>query len=139
MSRRGRKCEHDPVFSGRTGLDGKFEFICRKCGELGYREQYSLHDVNQEEFYQQRVAHGWATPRLPAPPAVPTNTAPPEPSAWPFVPGAVFFTFVAAVCALSAIPWGALGPVMPLWMAMIGSGLGLGTATVCYVAWKKGL
>lgn len=134
-----KRCEHDPVYSGRTGVGGRFEFICRRCGELGYLRSYSLHDVNAEEFYQQRVAHGWATPRLPAPPAVPTRTNLPEPSPWPFVPGVIFFTCLSVACALAAIPWGPLGPLMPLWAAAMGSGLGLGTATVCYVAWKKGL
>ena len=133
-----KRCEHDPVFSGRTNLEGKFEFICRRCGELGWRESYLYTDVNAEEFYQQRVAHGWATPRLPAPPPLPTNTAPAPPSAWPLVPGVIFFMFLAVMCALASIPWACCGPVMPLWMSMIGSGLGLGTATLLYVVWKKG-
>jgi hypothetical protein len=134
-----RGCDHNKIFSGRTNLEQKFEWICSRCGEVGWDETYLYVQVSADEFYTQRVAHGWASPRLPAPPSLPTRTLPIEPSAWPWVPGVLFFTLLSAACALAAIPWGVLGPIMPLWMAMIGSGIALATATVCYVAWKKGL
>lgn len=133
-----RDCDHDRVYSGQINLSNRYACICRHCGEHWWTEAYDLSRVNLDEYLQLRVQHGWAT-RLPAPPPVPTNMTPPEPPAWPFVPGTIFFTFLAVACAAAAIPWGALGPIMPLWMSMLGSGLGLGTATVCYVAWKRGL
>jgi len=135
-----KRCEDDDrIFSGRTSAQGKFEFICGKCGELGWSDSYELAQVDADKYYSARVWWGWPVPRLPAPPPMPTNTSLPEPSTWPFVPGVVFFTLLASVCALASIPWGALGPIMPLWMSMIGSGTALGTATLLYVCWKKGL
>ena len=76
--------------------------------------------------------------RLPPPPRVPTNTDVPVKSDTPLVLAVVFFTVLAALSALSAIPWGVLGPVLPLPIALMATGLGLGTATVLYVIWKRG-
>ncbi len=56
-----------------------------------------------------------------------------------FVWGALLFVTVATFCALASIPWGKLGPLMAPWASVLGTGLGLGTATVFYVCWKKGL
>jgi hypothetical protein len=137
-----KSCDHNQLFSGRTNLERKFEWICRTCGEMGWSDTYTVARVDQNEFYAQRVIHGWAGPRAPmrlTPPRMPTNTAPVARSAWPFVPGVVFFTTLAVLCALASIPWGKLGPIMPMWTSMLGSGIALGTATVCYVCWKRGL
>jgi hypothetical protein len=106
---------------------------------MGWSESYLYTQVNADEFYRQRVNHGWATPSFPKPPLMPTNTAQVRRSAWPFVPGVVFFTTLAVACALASIPWGKLGPIMPLWMSMLGSGIALGTATIFYVCWRRGL
>lgn len=132
-----KRCDHDKVYSGQINLSQRFAWICMKCGEQGWSESYVLAHVNLELYHHLRVVHGWATPRLPAPPRVPTNTDPVK-SDWYLVAGAVFFTMLAALCALSAIPWGVLGPIMPLPVSLLATGLGLGTATVLYVAWKRG-
>jgi hypothetical protein len=136
-----KRCEHDTIYSGQTNVSGRFAWICRRCGQCGWAETYSLSQVNFDEYCAQRVAHGWAgPPRLPAPPRLPTNTMPPESPWWPFLPGWLFFAMLTVVCALSAIPWGHnLGSLMPLWMSMLGAGVALGTATILYVAWKRGL
>lgn len=137
-------CAHDKIFSGRTNLDRRFEWICRECGEIGWDELYEIDRVDQPEFYAQRVIHGWAGPRaskrvsaFPRPPRLPSNMAPSRPRG-PWLPAMVFFLLLMLVCGLSTIPWGALGPLMPPWMALMGAGLALLTATVCYVAWKRG-
>lgn len=134
-----KRCEHDKVYSGQINLSQKFAWICRKCGECNWSEEYALEQVNLSEYHHLRVLHGWATPRLPPPPRVPTNTQAPAPqSDWQLVLGVVFFTGLSALCALSAIPWGILGPVMPLPIALMATGLALGTATVLFVIWKRG-
>jgi len=133
-------CDHDRIYSGQINLSGRFAWICRRCGEAGWAHDYILSQVNLDEYHSQRVAHGWATPRLPPPPRVPTRTTPPPPPpAGPFVSGAIFFATLAVACALSAIPWGELGPILPLWAASLATGLALATATVCYVCWKQGI
>jgi hypothetical protein len=65
-------CDHDVVYSGQINLDGKFAYICRRCGECGWDSRYVLAQVDGSEYYRARVAHGWAGPRLPAPPRVPS-------------------------------------------------------------------
>ncbi len=133
-----RGCDHDRVYSGQINLNQRFAWICMKCGEQSWSEDYVITQVNLELYHQLRVAHGWAAPpRLPAPPRVPTNTDPPKPDGV-LAAGALFFMALAALCALGAIPWGALGPVLPPWIALIASGVALWTATICYVFWKRG-
>lgn len=133
---RRTRCDHDRVFSGQTNLDRRFAFICSKCGECGWSENYVLDQVNFDEFCRQRVLHGWAAQqKLPPPPRLPTRTTP-SPRAWPL--GAIFFAFLAAVYALSAIHWGALGPILPFRTASLATGIALGTAILLYVVWKRG-
>lgn len=133
-----KTCFHERVYSGQINLSRRYAWICMKCGEHGWSEDYVLSQVNLELYHHLRVAHGWSTPRLPPPPRVPTNTTPAERSDFAIVSAVVFFTILAALCALSAIPWGELGPIMPLPIAMVATGLALGTATVLYVIWKRG-
>ncbi len=132
-----KRCDHDKVFSGQINLSQRFAWICMRCGEQGWSETYALAQVNLELYHHLRVIHGWATPRLPAPPRVPTRTSPPKRD-WQLVAGVVFFTVTAAICALAAIPWGILGPVLPLWVSLLSTGVALGTATLLYVVWKAG-
>ena len=134
-----RGCDHDRVYSGQSNLSCKYAWICLSCGEHGWSEDYVLSQVNIDQYHQLRVLHGWGAPtKLPAPPRVPTIPAPKLPW-WPFAPGAMFFAMLAVVCLLAAIPWGALGPILPLWAALLGAGLGLGTATVLFVCWRQGV
>ncbi len=137
-------CDHAVVYSGQTNLEGKFAYICRTCGECGWDTHYIMALVNFEEYYRLRVVHGWHQPpdfgrslRLPAPPRVPTHIEPQQTSS-AFLFPMIGFALLSLMCALSSIPWGKLGPVMPLPVAMMGSGLGLLTSTICYVCWKKG-
>jgi len=130
-----RGCDHDRVFSGQANLEQKFAWICRRCGETGWTHSYLLSQVNFDEYLQLRVLHGWATPRLPSPPRFPTNTSPPG-SDWQLGAGVLFFTALAVICALSGIPWGELGSVLPLWVSLISTGIALGTATLLYVIWR---
>ena len=128
-------CDHDRVFSGQTDMDQRNAWICRKCGITGWTHDYLISQVNLDEYLHQRVVHGWATPRFPSPPLVPTNTRPPG-SDWHLGAGAVFFTALASLCALSGVPWGELGSVLPLWVSLLTTGVALGTATLLYVIWR---
>lgn len=134
-----KRCDHDRVYSGQINLSRHYAWICLSCGEHGWSQDYVLSQVNLDQYQRLRVLHGWAAPvKLPAPPRVPT-IATPELPWWPFAPGAAFFALLGILCALAAIPWGELGPIMPLWLSLISSGLGLGTATVLFVCWKQGV
>ena len=134
-----RGCDHDRVYSGQINLSQRYAWICMRCGEHGWSEDYVLSQVNLDQYQQLRVLHGWGAPvQLPAPPRVPTIPAPKLPW-WPFAPGAAFFAMLAVMCLLAAIPWGTLGPIMPLWVSLFGTGLALGTATILYVCWKQGV
>jgi len=134
-----KNCDHDRVYSGQINLSQRYAWICMRCGEHGWSESYVLSQVNLDQYQRLRVLHGWAAPvKLPAPPRVPTNTTPK--TGWRgYAIGTVFFALLSAMCALSAIPWGALGPIMPLWVSLLGTGLGLGTATLLFVCWKQGI
>jgi hypothetical protein len=136
-----KRCDHDKVYSGQINLSQKFAWVCRKCGQHDWSDDYAIEQVNLPEYHHLRVLHGWAGPRphprLPPPPRVPTNLEPPKSDAL-LVAGVVFFTMLAACCALSIIPWGTLGPVLPLPIALMATGLALGTATCLYVIWKRG-
>ncbi len=135
-----RGCDHDRVYSGQINLSRRYAWICLCCGEHGWSEAYVLSQVNLDQYQRLRVLHGWGAPvKLPAPPRVPTNTTPPKLPWWPFAPGAMFFAALSVLCALAAIPWGALGPVMPLWAALIGAGMALGTATLLFLCWRQGI
>lgn len=128
-------CEHDRVYSGQSNMSGKFAYICRRCGQSGWHDEYVLSQVNANEFYLLRVEHGWATP-LPPPPRLPGNTElPPQRSG--FVAPALLFAALFALCVAGSIPWGTLGPVMPLWASLLGAGVALGMFAICYVGWKK--
>lgn len=135
-----KRCDHDKVYSGQINLSQRFAWICRKCGECGWAEDYVLAQVDLQQYHHLRVLHGWAGPprppaRLPPPPRVPTNTDMPR-SSDGFVWGVAFFVALAATIALSG--WNALGPVLPTWAACVGTGLALGAATLLYVVWKRG-
>lgn len=67
-------CDHQVVYSGRTNLERKFEYICRVCGEHGWDSRYVLAQVDVDEFCRQRVLHGW-TP-LPRPGLTPMRVLP---------------------------------------------------------------
>ena len=154
-----KNCDHDKIYSGQTNLSQQFAYICRLCGECGWSDVYDLSRVNFDEHCRLRVQHGWAskrpldasarrgarlTPlpspterlRLPAPPRVPTIHTPAR--RWPLVVGIGYFVFLSAVCLLAAIPWGALGPILPLWLAIVSTGIGLFTVTMLYLVWKQG-
>ncbi len=134
-----KRCDHDRVYSGQINLDRKYAWICLRCGEHGWSEAYVLSQVNLDQYQILRVMHGWGAPtKLPLPPRVPTNTARKLPW-WPFAPASLFFAGLSLLCLLAAVPWGALGPIMPLWMALIGAGLGLGTSALLFVCWKQGV
>ena len=60
---RRTRCDHDLVYSGQTNLSCKFAYICSKCGECGWSEDYVLAQVNFDEFCRQRVLHGWSSPK----------------------------------------------------------------------------
>ncbi len=135
-----KRCDHDRVYSGQINLNRRYAWICLKCGAHDWSEAYVLDQVNLDQYQRLRVLHGWAAPvKLPAPPRVPTNTTPQTAPWWPFAPGALFFAGLSLMCLLAAIPWGALGPIMPLWMALICAGVGLGTSTLLFVCWKQGV
>jgi len=129
-----RGCDHNKIFSGRTNLEQKFEWICSRCGEVGWDETYLYVQVSADEFYTQRVAHGWASPRLPAPPRVPSVQRSRSAHGWPY--GVAFFASLSVGCAVAAAPWGPSGATLPPWMSLLGAGLALLAATVCYVCWK---
>ncbi len=67
-----KRCEHDPIFSGRTNVSGHFEYICRSCGHPGWSESYQLSQVDADAYYQARVQWGWPVRRLPPPPRLPS-------------------------------------------------------------------
>lgn len=137
-------CDHDEVYSGQINLSGKYAFICRQCGECGWSESYDIHLVNADEYYAQRVAHGWNAPvRLPRPPRPPR--LPSRVRYRPLGTGTFFqclllsaLTFV--VCAMSAIPWPSQHghSILPLWSALLGCGVSVGFFTLCLVAWMRG-
>lgn len=138
-------CDHDRIYSGQINLSRRYAWICLKCGEHDWSEDYVLSQVNLVDYHRARVAWGWGSPvstpqltKLPLPPRIPTDIEPKR-SWWPFAPGAAFFAFLSVTCALSAIPWGALGPIMPLWLSLMGSGVALGTATLLFLCWRQGL
>lgn len=60
---RRKPCEHDIVYSGQTNLSGHFAYICRRCGQCGWDERYDIAAVSAPDYYDARVAHGWAAPR----------------------------------------------------------------------------
>lgn len=143
-----KDCDHDKIYSGAIKLGNRFPCICRKCGEQWDDATYELHLVDLDQYHALRVAHGWAAPkRLPSPPRLPQIAAPaPEASAGlRFVLPVLFFFFsgLFVTCGISGVPflapWGIWETVMPRWMALLSSGAALATATVCYVAWKRGL
>lgn len=129
-------CDHQNVYSGRTSLGGReFEYICSRCGEMGWSKYYVLVQVNHEEFYRLRVIHGWASP--PRPPKLPQLQQKRRPNiARDFLLGIALFAFLFALCALSMIPWGNLGPLMPRWVSLVGMGLALISGTLCYLGWR---
>ena len=57
------KCDHDLVYSGQTNLSCRFAYICSKCGQCGWSENYVLAQVDFDEFCRQRVLHGWSSPK----------------------------------------------------------------------------
>lgn len=129
-----RGCDHQPIYSGRTSLECTYQWICSRCGEMGWSKTYNLAQVNHEEFYRQRVIHGWAAP--PRPPRVPT-LPPPVRLRRDLLAGIALFACLFTTCALAAIPWGRLGPIMPLWMSLVGMGVALVPGTLCYLGWKQ--
>ncbi len=125
-------CDHDVVYSGQINLSQKFAYICCRCGESGWDSRYVLNRVNLDEYLRQRVIHGWASPN-PRPLGLQVR---PEPTGRPWLLALGLFACLFAVCGLSGIPWGALGPLMPTWLSFVGMGLALLMGTLCFLGWR---
>lgn len=122
--------EHDKVYSGQ--IQGqRYAFICRTCGACGWAREYVIPNVDNDEYLRLRVEHGWVCP-LPRPPRVPVIFYPPK-SLYRVTAG-LFLGFFVVLAALG-FPWGGEA-VLERWQSLVGSGLALGIATVCYVCWK---
>lgn len=126
-------CDHDVVFSGQINLSQKFAYICCKCGECGWDSRYVLARVNLDEYLRQRVIHGWASPN---PPPIEYLRVEPAPSGRPWLFALTLFALLFTVCAVGLVPWGDLGPLMPLWCSCAGMGLALLLGTLCYLGWR---
>lgn len=134
-------CEHDKIFSGQLRVSD-YAWICRKCGNCGWSHEYDLSRVNMDEYHALRVLHGWATPqKLPPPPRMPSVVSehPREAEHSLFRAPMLLFAFLFTLIGASGLPLGPHGEsALPLWAALMGSGLALSVFTFCYVAWKKG-
>lgn len=123
------RCEHDHLFSGRTNAHGKFEFICRSCGKLGWSDSYQLSQVDAWEFYHQRAQHGWPT-RLPAPPRTPS--LPVRETCWR---GPLMFNAAVFLASLAFGLWSAGGAEHYLVAAIAGTAALFGVA-VSFRGWR---
>lgn len=136
MTMRRAPCDHDKVYSGQINLSQRYAFICRRCGECSWDLVIDISRVNADEYYVQRVAHGWAAPsRIPKSPRAPTRVdgglVPGRriPVAW-----ALWYQGVVAcsISSLLCILMGA-GKVVTWSSALIAAGSALLAATVCFV------
>ncbi len=54
-----RRCCHDKIYSGKTSLECKFEYICMRCGQCGWDHTVKLDQVNVGLYRNLRLIHGW--------------------------------------------------------------------------------
>lgn len=139
-------CVHDPVFSGHTNSSRQYAYICTRCGQSGWSQVCDVSRVNADEYYRQRVIHGWHTSseiqgaglhlhrrpsrashvRIPAPPRVP-RIIHPGPSLW--YPSVVVLGILALICGMDIFA----GSLMQRSTASIAAGVFLLAAVIIYV------
>ncbi len=124
-------CDHDKVYSGQINPNQHYAFICRRCGESGWDTEITLSRVSGEEYYAQRVAHGWASPAwLPRDPKLP-RVAPVVQLSGTHEPWRAL-VIVAVAMSLFCLALGGLGELA--WgKALIAAGAFLGVASVSII------